>query len=415
MSSTECDAPHHATGWVRRYIVTPMATSEGAPDLRPLRIGEILDVGIKVYTRNAKTLFTLVALVVIPVQIIGTLIIISTIPDALATQNPFQFDPQTGAPPDFETNDFLVYMAGILVVVVLGFISTVIATGACFKAVTDAYLGERPEWRSSFRFTMGRFRPLLWVTLLGGLGTALGLLFCLLPGIWLGIVWSVAIPVLLTEGARGTKALGRSFQLVQSRFWPATAVIVVSYLIRSVLNGAIGGGVTALTFTDVGQNLFLTQALSGAAGAVAAIIATPFQAAVTAVLYFDLRVRKEGFDLQLLAQRMGTPNPEGAHAALLPPPIPTAPVYAQTPPGLPPPPAYTPTPTNGFAVASLIAGIFLCVGSIPAAILGHVALRQIARSQGAEGGRGIAIAGTILGWAGTALLALVVIGILAGG
>ena len=384
------------------------------PELRPLRIGEILDVGIKVYTRNAKTLFKLVALVVIPVQIIGVLIILSTLPDALASgsQNPFQFtgDPSTTAVPEFEMREILIYIAGVLVVVLLGFVSTTIATGACFKAVTDAYLGAEPDWRSSLRFTIDHIWPLLWLTFLGFLGTAFGFIFCILPGIWLAIVWSVGTPVLLTEGTRGTGALARSFRLVQSRFWPATAVIVVSYLIRTVLNSAIGGGVAALTFTDIGQNVVLTQTLSGAAGAIAAIVATPFQAAVIAVLYFDLRVRAEGFDLQLLAQRLGTASPETAHAALLPPPIPTQPVYQ---PGVPAPPTYTPPPADGLAIGSLISGVFICIGSIPAVIMGHLALGRIARSNGAKGGRGIAIAGVILGWVGTALLLLIVLGIIA--
>ena len=392
-----------------------MATAEGSPpDLRPLRVGEILDVGIKVYTRNAKTLFKLVALVVIPVQIIGVLIIISTIPDALAagSQNPFQFtgDPTTTAVPEFELREFLIYMAGVLVVILLGFVSTAIATGACFKAVTDAYLGDKPDWRSSLRFTIDHFWPLVWVTFIGSLGAGLGLLFCIIPGIWLAIVWSVSTPALLTEGARGTKALSRSFQLVQSRFWPACAVIVISYLIRTMLNSAVGTAVVGLTFTDIGQSVFLTQAMSGAASALAAIIATPFQAAVIAVLYFDLRVRNEGFDLQLLAQRIGASDPSSAHAALLPPPIPTGPVYQ---PGVPVPPVYTPPPANGLAIASLISGIFLCIGSIPAVIMGHMALGRINRSQGAQGGRGLAIGGIVMGWAGIALLLLIALGAIA--
>ncbi len=395
-----------------------MAMADAAPDLRPLRVGEILDVGIKVYTRNAKTLFTLVALVVIPVQIIGVLVILSTIPDAFAAglQNPFQVDPTTPVAP-VDGREVLVYISGSIVVALLGFVSTTIATGACFKAVSDAYLGERPEWRPSMRFAFRYLRPLLWLVFLSSIATGLGLLFCLIPGVWLAIVWSVAIPVLLTEGVRGTDALGRSFRLVQTRFWPACAVVVISYVIRTILNSAIGGGVLALTFTDVGQNVLLTQALSGAAGAVAAIIATPFQAAVIAVLYFDLRVRNEGFDLQLLAQRMGTAHPEQARAALLPPPIPPAPTYAApvTPGVPPPPPAHVAPPTNGLATASLITSLFICVGSIPAVVLGHMALSRIGRSGGAQGGRGIAIAGTIIGWVGTALLVLIAIAIAAGG
>ncbi len=380
------------------------------PDLRPLRVGEILDVGIKIYTRNAKTLFFLVALVVIPVQVIGVLIIMSTIPDEIPTvsQNPFDLNSDVAAALDFGLGD--------LVVLVLGFVSTAIVTAACFKAVADAYLGGSADWRSSLRFTLRHGLPLLWVTLLTVLGTLVGFVLCILPGIWLGIVWSVAIPVLLTEETRGTKALGRSFDLVQSRFWPASGVIIVSYLIELVLNAAIGGGIAVLLFTDVGRNIVLMTVLSGIAGTIAAILATPFRAAVTAVLYFDLRVRKEGFDLQLLAQRMGSADPERAHAALLPPPIPTVPSYPSGyPPGMPPPPTFGPPPVNGLAIASLISSLVLCIGSIPGVIMGHMSLARIDRSQGAEGGRGIALAGTIIGWIGVAILTLIVVGIIAAG
>jgi hypothetical protein len=367
--------------------------------------------------RNAKTLFKLVALVVVPVQIVGVLIILSTLPDAFTTgsQNPFQFtgDPTTGAVPDFDFRDLWIYLAGTLVVLLLGFVGTTVATGACFKAVSDAYLGAEPDWKTSLRYTLDHIWPLLWLTFLSAIGSGFGFLFCILPGIWLAIVWAVGTPALLTEGVRGTRALSRSFRLVQSRFWPVTGVLVVSYLIRLVLNSAVGGGITLLAFTDIGQNVVLTQVLSGFATAVASIIATPFQAAVVAVLYFDLRVRTEGFDLQLLAQRLGTTSPESAHAALIPPPVPTVPVAPAYQPGVPAPPMYTAPPANGLAIASLVAGIVMCIGSIPAVIMGHLALNRINRSGGTQGGRGIAIAGIVLGWVGTALLLLIVIGAIA--
>ena len=61
--------------------------------------------------------------------------------------------------------------------------------------------------------------------------------------------------------------------------------------------------------------------------------------------------------------------------------------------------------TNGLAVASLVLGIiWLCgVGSLLAVIFGHVALGQIKRSEGRDGGRGLAIAGAILGWIGVSV------------
>jgi hypothetical protein len=64
--------------------------------------------------------------------------------------------------------------------------------------------------------------------------------------------------------------------------------------------------------------------------------------------------------------------------------------------------------TNGMAVASLVLGICFCFGltGILAVVLGNLALNRIDASQGAEKGRGLAIAGIVLGWVGIALLAI---------
>jgi hypothetical protein len=67
------------------------------------------------------------------------------------------------------------------------------------------------------------------------------------------------------------------------------------------------------------------------------------------------------------------------------------------------PPVFTRSPpTNGFAIASLICGVLWMAwfGSLLAIVFGHVALGQIRRAQGREGGRGIAIAGLALGYFG---------------
>lgn len=77
-------------------------------------------------------------------------------------------------------------------------------------------------------------------------------------------------------------------------------------------------------------------------------------------------------------------------------------------PPIPVPPAVqvvqipSPSRTNGMAVASLILGIVWIwgVGSIVALILGYSAKAQIDRSGGTESGRGMAVAGIVLGWIG---------------
>lgn len=95
-----------------------------------------------------------------------------------------------------------------------------------------------------------------------------------------------------------------------------------------------------------------------------------------------------------------------------PPPPPQAPGQGPVPP---PQQAYTGPPqqyvvprNNGLAITSMILGIlWICwLGSILAVIFGHVALSQIKKSNGAQGGRGFAIAGLILGYLALALLLL---------
>ena len=76
------------------------------------------------------------------------------------------------------------------------------------------------------------------------------------------------------------------------------------------------------------------------------------------------------------------------------------------------PPAPT---TNGLAVAALVTGLFFWCFVIPgivAVILGYLALEQIADSAGAQRGRGMAIAGIVLGWVGIGLLGIGVLAFL---
>jgi hypothetical protein len=74
--------------------------------------------------------------------------------------------------------------------------------------------------------------------------------------------------------------------------------------------------------------------------------------------------------------------------------------------------------TNGFAIASLVLGLMWMgwLGSLAAIACGHVALRQIARSGGAQSGRRLALAGLVLGYIGAVFLALIVVGaVISGG
>ena len=86
-----------------------------------------------------------------------------------------------------------------------------------------------------------------------------------------------------------------------------------------------------------------------------------------------------------------------------PPPTPPAPSGFQAPGG-----TYggQPQRTNGFAIASLVLGILGVV--LLGLIFGYIALSQIKRSGGTQGGRGMALAGVILSWAWLALVIILV-------
>jgi hypothetical protein len=307
--------------------------------MRPLRVGEILDVSINIFTKNFLTFLKIVLVLVVPVQIVSVIVLVSTVsdPDLL---------PKFGSTSTraISHDDAAAYFGGQAVVVVLSAILYGMAIAACFKAVGDAYLGSRPDWRTSLRFAVRRFHSVLWVTFLVYLVSTLGLILVIVPGIWLWFSYSVAVPAMLFEGQKGTKALGRSFQLVRKRWWATAGVIISAYMIAIIIGGILQSLVSALALTGVGDSVLGVALVNAVANGVGQLFTTPLPAAVTAVVYYDLRVRKEGFDLQLMAERLGVTAPaSGSGPPPGAPPVGAAvPVWERqgdAPPPPPPPPS----------------------------------------------------------------------------
>jgi hypothetical protein len=309
-----------------------------APALRPLRVGEILDVAIKVYTRNALTLWKIVGLVVFPVYVLSGIVTLSTLPDEF-------LDPSFGTQPGSLgtlDDEFWTMIAAQVLITIVTMITVTIATGACMKAISDVYVGATPDTRSSLRFAARRVHSLVWITFLTFLLGALAAIALIVPGVWLWFSWTVAPAVLLVEGHKGTKALGRSFQLVKGRWWPVFAAVAVSYVLSGIVTGAISAVTVPLILSDAGDSALLTTVVNTLVNSVGGILVMPFSAAVVAVIYFDLRVRKEGFDLELLAERIGSaPDPSRRPDYLPPPPV--QPGGGEQPPYWPPPPGWKPS------------------------------------------------------------------------
>jgi hypothetical protein len=298
-----------------------------AISLRPLGIGEIFDVSIKIYRSHFGTLIKLVSLVVVPVGVLSGLIEVSALPQEEELYN--------------ADNEALgTYVAGFAVAGLLSILAWTVATAACFKAVADAYLGQRPSWRDSLGFVLRRFHSVLWILVLSFLILIPAFVACLLPGIWLSVCYTVAIPVLLTERQKGFASLRRSYRLVRGRWWPTFAVVFLGYLLTSIVGGALGAVVGGFTTFDTTEVTVTSAVANVAASVISNVLTIPFIAAFLIVLYFDLRVRKEAFDLQLLAEQIGVEPPEGiGPAPLEPPPHATG----EEPPFWPPPPGWKPS------------------------------------------------------------------------
>jgi hypothetical protein len=270
------------------------------PDLRPLSVGEIIDVAIKIWRRHLATLARIVFVVVAPVEILSALVAASVNTSEIET-----FDPAGN--PTVDGGALAAWMAGMFTAQILSVLAFLIASAAVLRAVSVAYLGGTPDWKESLRAATARLRSLIWLGFLMFGGLALAAIALVVPAIWLGVAWALAFPVLIAEGQRGTSALGRSFRLVQGRWWPTFGALFLAFLFQFFLGLVFGIPLAFLSF-NMESNSPVALAITTVLNVLASVITTPFMAAVLVLLYFDLRVRKEGFDLQLLSQGVGIPG-----------------------------------------------------------------------------------------------------------
>lgn len=273
-------------------------------ELRPRTVGEILDVAFKLYTSHVRKLLIIAAVVFIPIGIIQLIVTSGSgmgqidllDPDALAE----------GRLPA----GFAGFIGGSLALSLISFIGTLFVQGAAIKLFAGAFQGIEQTWQESVRFGIDKSLLILGTALLSALGSGLGLVFCIVPGVWLWTSWYVAVPTLLVEGTRPVAALKRSFQLVKQRFWPILGVGLLAWLISQVVVQLLGLVVGLVAVVPSAMEAAETGTIDGGvfgvsvlAGSVASIVTVPFLAAVAVAAYFDLRVRFEGFDLEMLGRQ----------------------------------------------------------------------------------------------------------------
>lgn len=265
-------------------------------DLRPLSVGEILDRTFSLYRRDfllfigisaIPHLLTL-ALSLIQLAFFQTPVVVSR-----------RGHPQTVLLPSHGTA--LALVVGLLTVIV-SIIVYLFTQGGTIFAVTELYLGRRTSISASLRRVWDDLGSLFGVIILNGLVTAAAFLALVIPGIYVACRLLVCVPAALIEGRGPRESLSRSWDL--TREYAGRAFIL--YLLYFVL--AIGMGLLIAVPIGIEMNaarenasmLRIWMAIQQVLGIVVNSVVGPFILIGTSVFYFDLRVRKEAFDLQFM-------------------------------------------------------------------------------------------------------------------
>lgn len=261
--------------------------------LRPMTFSEVIDQTFRLYRRSFLLLFGIGAIFYVPTSMMTS------------TPNPWVMVPGS----------------------VLTCAFVMLATGAITKAVSDRYLGQPATIGGSYRFVAGRLGALLLTMILVGLFVFAGTLLLVVPGVIFSVWVYFVVPILLIEGRAYVRAIERSRYLVGQGVWARALLVstiagLVAYIVQMPLTMPLAIASQALQMPSL-------MTLSGFFGGLAQAAVAPIGQVGLVLLYYDSRMRKEGFDLEILARELG----ERAAASSEHPPPAAEPPTAPLPPG----------------------------------------------------------------------------------
>lgn len=325
-----------SNGAANFYVYKP-----GIIPLRPLSIGDIYQGAFAAIKTNARTMFGFTAAllgVVLVISIATNYAIINLVlPNYLSPNSPYAaaFTSLSGS---------FSQLGGSLLQV----LATVLLSGLIVVAVSRSVLGRVASSKEVWERTKSKFLPLIGLNIITsiisglmmiigiavffvllasvastaktetelfqGLGiTLVGLLILMvisaLVSSYLSIKFSVASPAMVLENLGVFAAIGRSWSLTRGNFWRLFGINILTAIITSMVAGIFGGiaGALGAIFVVVGSSspedviasLNTTYILTMVTSTIAQLLILPFTSSVNALLYIDLRMRKEGLDVEL--------------------------------------------------------------------------------------------------------------------
>lgn len=285
-------------------------------ELRPLSLGEILDRTFTLYRRNF--------LLFLGITAIPHLLTLGlNITQVMLTKFPTVRKPPVPVA-EFQTraasNGLMAYgIGGSLVAIVIYLLVYLFSQGGTIYAVSDLYLGRPTTIAGSLKKMWGQLLNLLGVTILNGLAVAAATIFLIIPGVYVACRLLTCVPAALLEDLGARASLDRSWELTKDN---AGGAFLIYLLYFAMLYGIMAvfmipfGVMVTMSAKD--PTMFRTaMVLMQVASFVASIIVGPFLLIATSVFYYDLRVKKEAFDLQMMM------NPEGVGVVPARPSVPS--------------------------------------------------------------------------------------------
>jgi hypothetical protein len=330
--------------------ITPM------PRLRPMSIGDMFDAAFRLYRKHFVTFIGIAALLQVPMTILQLLLQFQFGSQALQNWMRFATRPPRVLPGQnifdiFPLGDMATFIGISLALGAVQFLLVRnLITGALANAVARSYRGEPVSILGAYNLGLRRFLALVGASLatfvigmlfvalifgctfgstfalLSNLGTrsaASGLLTGLLVVVLILGVFALLLVAILYLYARlllTTQAIvledqgplggiGRSWQLVGGAFWRTLAIAVLMYILAYLIAG-IPSTITSLALTFLSGNaldsLMRNQVIVAVVAQIGQILVLPLELVIFTLLYYDLRIRKEGYDLELMAQQATT-------------------------------------------------------------------------------------------------------------
>ena len=262
-------------------------------DLRPMSLGEVLDRTFKIY-RNHFWLFAGITALPSGVLLLFRLANSAWTVSRIGHTGPGQF-PSFSPAAAFSTI-IISIIGGVAFCLLAGY-----AQGATVFAVSDLYLGRATGVRDSYRHVGIKGLRVFFIFLLLGLVIGVGFLLLIIPGIILACRVALSVPVSMLEDAGPVRSIERSMQLTKGHgmqiFVILLMVVVLFYVVAMVFQFPFV--FLLMTAAKAQQGLsFLTLLAINVANFLSEVLVWPVATIALALMYYNLRVRKEAFDIQ---------------------------------------------------------------------------------------------------------------------